>query len=131
MGPDGDVAYIIHRVEDVTEFVRLKQRGIEQTRRTEELKTRAERVEAEVFLRAQGIQRANEQLRVANEQLSRLDELKTKFFSNLSHEFRTPLTLMLCPIDELLADRARQPRRQAARARRARPPQCAGGSSSW
>ncbi|WP_441286631.1 ATP-binding protein [Sorangium sp. KYC3313] len=102
VGPDGDVAYIIHRVEDVTEFVRLKQRGIEQTRRTEELKTRAERVEAEVFLRAQEIQRANEQLRVANEQLNRLDELKTRFFSNLSHEFRTPLTLMLCPIDELL-----------------------------
>ncbi|WP_437718468.1 ATP-binding protein [Sorangium sp. So ce448] len=102
VGPDGDVVYIIHRVEDVTEFVRLKQRGIEQTRRTEELKTRAERVEAEVFLRAQEIQRANEQLRVANEQLSRIDELKTRFFSNLSHEFRTPLTLMLCPIDELL-----------------------------
>ncbi|WP_437916758.1 ATP-binding protein [Sorangium sp. So ce302] len=102
MGPDGKVAYIIHRVEDVTEFVRLKQRGIEQSRRTEELKTRAERVEAEVFLRAQEIQRANEQLRVANEQLSRLDELKTRFFSNVSHEFRTPLTLMLCPIDELL-----------------------------
>ncbi|WP_437300562.1 ATP-binding protein [Sorangium sp. So ce426] len=102
LGPDGKVAYIIHRVEDVTEFVRLKQRGIEQCRRTEELKTRAERVEAEVFLRAQEIQRANEQLRVANEQLSRLDELKTRFFSNVSHEFRTPLTLMLCPIDELL-----------------------------
>ncbi|WP_437900599.1 ATP-binding protein [Sorangium sp. So ce124] len=102
LGPDGKVAYIIHRVEDVTEFVRLKQRGIEQARRTEELKTRAERVEAEVFLRAQEIQRANEQLRVANEQLSRLDELKTRFFSNVSHEFRTPLTLMLCPIDELL-----------------------------
>ncbi|WP_049876283.1 ATP-binding protein [Sorangium cellulosum] len=102
LGPDGRVAYIIHRVEDVTEFVQLKQRGIEQCRRTEELKTRAERVEAEVFLRAQEIQRANEQLRVANEQLSRLDELKTRFFSNVSHELRTPLTLMLCPIDELL-----------------------------
>ncbi|WP_437986936.1 ATP-binding protein [Sorangium sp. So ce117] len=102
LGPDGRVAYIIHRTEDVTEFVRLKQRGIEQTRRTEELKMRAERVEAEVFLRAQEIQRANEQLRVANERLSRLDELKTRFFSNVSHEFRTPLTLMLCPIDELL-----------------------------
>jgi hypothetical protein len=32
LGSDGEIAYIIHRVEDVTEFVRLKRRGIEQER---------------------------------------------------------------------------------------------------
>ncbi len=117
LDPSGAVAFIIHRVEDVTEFVRLKQHGSEQSRLTEELKTRAGQMEAEVFLRAQEVQEANRQLRLANEALARqqqertvlyerlrrLDQLKTQFFSNVSHELRTPLTLILGPVQTLLA----------------------------
>ncbi len=68
-GPGGEIRYIIHRVEDVTEFVFLKRQGSEQTKLTEELKARAEQMEAEVFLRAQEVQEANRRLQQAHDEL--------------------------------------------------------------
>lgn len=50
-----------------------------------------------------------EQERRRAEALAELDRAKTLFFSNVSHEFRTPLTLMLGPLEELLSAQSDRP----------------------
>jgi signal transduction histidine kinase len=99
----GEVAYLIHRVEDVTEFVRLQRQEREQGRLAADLRTRTGEMEVEIYRRAQEIQEANRRLREANQRLDRLDQVKTAFFANVSHELRTPLALILGPAEALRA----------------------------
>ncbi len=72
---NGELAWIIHRVEDVTEFVRSKQQMSDEHQTAQEFRSRAEQMESEIYLRAQELQRVNEELRKVNQELVRLYEV--------------------------------------------------------
>lgn len=75
---DGSTAWIIHRAEDVTELIRLKQADRER-------------------------QELGEELAGLYEKSRDLDRLKTSFFANVSYEFRTALESILGLVEDARA----------------------------
>ncbi|MFD2585163.1 two-component regulator propeller domain-containing protein [Pedobacter vanadiisoli] len=84
-------AYILYLALIGFALLYIRSRGILKLKR--EFALAQERAEA---------RQLREQDRKEAERLRELDLLKIKFLTNLSHEFRTPISLILAPVDKLL-----------------------------
>lgn len=75
------------------------------------VQTRTQEVQQQNQVLAQQKGEIEQQARV----LSELDRVKTRFFTNVTHEFRTPLTLILGPVEQILDQSGEETSRQNAR----------------
>jgi signal transduction histidine kinase len=65
------------------------------------IKGEKHRLEREVILRTEQLFRDKEVIKEQAVQLQKLDKAKTRFFTNISHEFRTPLTVILGMVEQI------------------------------
>ena len=94
-GPGGRLAYIIHWLDDVTDYIQAIQDQAGGEQPADAQQGRVQRIEADLLALSQGLQQGNRALQEANEALRGAYNAKKDFLDRLSHELRTPLHTIL------------------------------------
>ena len=94
-------AYIIYLVLFIGTLLFIRHRGIQKIRR--QFAAEKEKEEARLLI---------EQERQEVKRIQELDQLKIKFLTNVSHEFRTPLSLIMAPVDKMLTHADQEQKQQ-------------------
>jgi len=94
-------AYIIYLALLLGIILFIRHRGIQKIRR--QFIAEKEKQEAKLMI---------EQERQEIKRMQELDQLKTKFLTNVSHEFRTPLSLIMAPANKMLTHADQEQKQQ-------------------
>lgn len=97
LDPENRIKYIVHRVEDVTEFVQLKLKDEEQKEIFDKLKILNDNMTLEMLQRGKELQHANQvlqetnlELKLKTEELKRSNEELSQFAATASHDIKAP-----------------------------------------